>query len=47
VMYETRGYLINPGLNLIHEVNVNSLKSISIVPRSMKFLAVVFGKLMS
>jgi hypothetical protein len=46
-MYETRGYLINPGLNLIHAVNVNSLKSISIVPRSMELLAVVFGKLMS
>ena len=46
-MYETRGYLINPGLNLIHAANVNSLKSIFIVPRSIKLLAVVFGKLMS
>jgi hypothetical protein len=40
VMYESRGYLINPGLNLIHALKVISLKSLSIVPRSMELLFV-------
>ena len=46
-MYETSGYLINPGLNLIQALNVSSLKLVLTVPRSMKLFAVVSGKFMS
>ena len=46
--YDSRGYLTYPGLSLIHALNVNSLKSLSIIPRSMKLLVVlVFWNSMS
>ena len=46
-VYETSGNIVNPGSNLIQALNVNLLKLVSTVPRTMELFAVVLEKFMS
>ena len=46
-MYDTSGYIVKPGLNLIHALHVSLLKLVLTVPITMKLSSVVLGKFIS